>query len=82
MKCPVCGKEMQKGSFGNYRSENCYWVPDGYFNSHWMNPAATSKNTIERDGGIIVKVHNRVLSKPTVAYACPECKMVLVDCND
>lgn len=81
MKCPKCGKEMKIGEVSNRRGENCFWAPSEYFNKYYLPRAFHRNKTIEAEGGIVIKIKNRVLSEPTVGYACADCKVVVIDCN-
>lgn len=82
MNCPKCGKEMQIGEMAaNARGERCFWAPKSFFNKHVLNPTTHFKKTIEKEGGLVVDIHNRVVANPTVGYACKECRVVLIDCD-
>lgn len=81
MKCPICGNEMEKGEMQSPQLHgHLFWAPADYFHDKAF-PNTVRRKTIERGGGIVVDVRNRVFHQPTRGYACRACQVVLIDCK-
>lgn len=79
MKCPKCGKEMIIGALAPIQKGNLFWATNEYFNSKIGN-FFTEKDAI-KNGGIHIPVRNGITNNRTKAWACEECKFVLIDCS-
>lgn len=79
MKCPKCGNEMIVGALGPSAKGSLFWARDEYFKSKVAN-FLTEQNAI-KNGGIHIPVRNGVIDNRTKAWACEDCKFVLIDCN-
>lgn len=79
MICPKCKKEMCIGMLGPGGKGSLFWAEDDYFKNKTDN-LFTEKNAIKR-GAIHIPVGNGITNKRTRAWACNECKLVLIDCN-
>lgn len=77
--CPKCGKEMQIGALGPIQRGELFWADNTYFQSKICN-FMTIKGA-ERNGAIRIPVGNGITNNRTKAWACTECRMVLVDCK-
>lgn len=80
MKCPVCGKEMEKGSLSQLMRSNCgekiYWAPDEFFEKA---PIATKK-AVERAGGKVFPIGRSIFDNETrYSWYCRECEIVVAD---
>lgn len=78
MKCSKCGNEMLVGSLGPGKG-SLFWAEDKYFDSKIGN--CFTKSDAIKNGGMCIPVRNGVINDRTRAWACDECKLVLVDCN-
>ena len=79
MICPKCGKEMQAGALGPTEKGSLFWADNEYFKKKFNN-FMTLRNALN-NGAIRIRVGNGFTSNRTQAWACRDCKMVLVDCN-
>ena len=79
MKCPKCGKEMTVGALGPSAKGSLFWATDEYFNSKISN-FLTEHNAV-KNGGFHIPVGYGVTNNRTKAWACEDCKFVLIDCN-
>ena len=79
MICPKCGKNMVLGALGPSAKGALYWAREDYFKSKVCN-LFTEGNAI-KNGAIHIPVGNGVTQNRTKAWACEECKYVLIDCN-
>lgn len=80
MKCPVCGKEMEKGSVSHLMrsdfGEKIYWAPDEFFEG----PHMVTKKAVENAGGKVFSIGNSIFdNEPRYSWYCRECEMVLTD---
>ena len=81
MKCPKCGMQMEHGEIASGRGDVwAYWAPKSFLDKHWFNPYCHTKKTVQDEGGIVIKMNNK-LNTPAVAYGCKECNLIIVDCN-
>ena len=79
MKCPKCGKEMIIGSLGPGGKGSLFWAKNEYFQSKLCN-FFTERYAL-KNGGIQIPVGNGLTKDRTKAWACDDCKFVLIDCN-
>lgn len=79
MICPKCGKNMIQGAICPNVKGTLFWADDEFFNSKVGN-FFTESNAV-KNGGIRIPVGNGVTKNRTKAWACKECKYVLIDCN-
>ena len=81
MKCPKCGMQMEPGEIASGRGDTwAYWAPKSFLDKHWFNSYSHTKKTVQDEGGIVIKMNNK-LHTPAVAYGCKECNLIVVDCN-
>lgn len=79
MRCPKCGKEMTEGALGPSAKGSLYWARDEYFKSKIGN-LFTERSAI-KEGGIHIPARNGLIDDRTKAWACKECRFVLIDCS-
>ena len=79
MLCPKCGKKMQNGSLGPSQKGLVYWARDEFFNSKIF--IFMTKRSAAKNGAIIIPVRHGLINHRTKAWACEDCKYVLIDCN-
>ncbi len=79
MLCPKCGKEMQGGELGPSSKGFVYWARDEFFRNKVLG--FMTKRRAIKNGAIIIPVRNGMFDHRTKAWACEECKYVLIDCN-
>jgi len=80
MVCPKCGKEMTIGALAQPNGKgSLFWADNDYFDSKIAN-FFTAGDAINK-GGISIPINNGITSDRRKAWACKECKFVLVDCN-
>ena len=79
MLCPKCGKEMQSGELGPSRTRWVYWARDEFFRGKILS-FMTKRNAVKK-GAMIIPVRNGMFDHRTKAWACEDCKYVLVDCS-
>ena len=79
MKCPKCGNEMIVGALGPSYKGSIFWARDQYFKEKVAN-FFTEGDAI-KNGGIHIPVRSGVIDNRTPAWACEDCKFVLIDCN-
>lgn len=80
MKCPVCGKEMEKGRMSNYMrscfGEKVFWAPDEFFEKSCIG----TKKDIEKSGGTVFPLNGyAVFSEPRYSWYCRECEIVVLN---
>lgn len=81
MICPKCGNEMIIGALAQPGGKgSLFWANENYFNSKICN-FFTAGNAV-KEGGISIPLGNGVTSNRTKAWACKECKLVLIDCSN
>ena len=81
MNCPKCGKQMEPGEIASGRGDTwVYWAPTDFLDKHWFISYCHKKKTVQDEGGMIINTNSK-LHHVAVAYACRDCKMVIVDCN-
>lgn len=80
MKCPVCGKEMEKG--GTYHLmrgdfwEKLFWAPEEFFEKSHI----PTKRTVEKAGGKVFSIGGSIFdNEPWYSWYCRDCEMVLID---
>ena len=79
MLCPKCGKEMQSGALGPSQKGFVYWARDEFF--HRKILTVMMKRNAIKNGAIIIPIRCGLIDHRTKAWACEDCKYVLVDCN-
>jgi hypothetical protein len=79
MRCPKCQKEMETGYLGSSEKGMLIWAEKKYFDNKLCN--FFTKRDALKHGAINIRVGNGVTNDRTIAWACRECKFVLVDCN-
>lgn len=79
MICPKCGKNMIIGALSPIAKGSLFWAKEEYYESKICN-FFTERNAI-KNGAIHIPVGNGVIRNRTKAWACEECKFVLIDCN-
>lgn len=79
MICPKCGKDMTIGALGPNEKGALFWAKEEYYSSKICN-FFTKRNAI-KNGAIYIPVGNGFTKNRTKAWACEECKFVLIDCN-
>ena len=79
MICPKCGKEMQSGALGPSEKGWVYWARDEFFRKKCLT--FMLKRTAVKNGAIIIHIRNGITDYRTKAWACEDCKYVLIDCN-
>ena len=79
MICPKCGKNMIIGALGPSEKGSLFWAKEEYYKSKIGN-FFTERNAI-KNGAIHISIGNGVTRNRTKAWACEECKFVLIDCN-
>lgn len=80
MKCPVCGKEMEKGgagyTFGTKSTGGFFWAPEKF----WEKSAIATKGAVKKAGGKVFSLGWSVFDNETRdAWCCRGCEMVLID---
>lgn len=80
MKCPVCGKEMEKGGvgfpFGTRADNKLFWVPENSFDKIYF----PTKKAVEKAGGKVFPIGRSIFdNEPRYSWYCRECEMVLID---
>ena len=79
MRCPKCQKEMETGYLGSSEKGMLIWAEKKYFDNKLCN--FFTKRDALKHGAINIRVGNGVTSDRTRAWACRECKFVVIDCN-
>lgn len=79
MRCPKCQKEMETGYLGSSEKGMLIWAEKKYFDNKLCN--FFTKRDALKHGAINIRVGNGVTNDRTIAWACKECKFVLIDCN-
>lgn len=79
MRCPKCQKEMETGYLGSSEKGMLIWAEKKYFENKLCN--FFTKRDALKHGAINIRVGNGVTNDRTRAWACRECKFVLIDCN-
>lgn len=79
MICPKCGKDMTIGALSPNEKGSLFWAKEEYYKSKICN-CFTERNAI-KNGAIHIPIGNGVTKNRTKAWACEECKFVLIDCN-
>ena len=79
MRCPKCQKEMETGYLGSSEKGMLIWAEKKYFDNKLCN--FFTKRDALKHGAINIRVGNGVTNDTTRAWACKECKFVLIDCN-
>lgn len=80
MKCPVCGKEMEKGgagyTFGTRSTGGFFWAP----NEFWEKSTIATKGAVRKAGGKVVSLGWSVFeNEMRDAWYCRDCELVLID---
>ncbi len=76
MNCPYCNKEMEKGYISDSRRYRMLWLPEG------TNFFLNTKKSITKHNGIILCELPWLEWEAPVAYACKECKKVIIEYED
>lgn len=80
MKCPICGKEMEKGHTAvlmRGRGERLYWAHEEYFKKPRFLPTMGS---IEKDGGVVFKSGTSIFDdEPNYSWYCRQCGKITID---
>lgn len=81
MKCPICGKEMEKGFTALFMrggsSGDLYWAHEEYFKKQRFLP---TRGSIEKDGGVVFKSGTSIFDdEPNYSWYCRECGKVTID---
>ena len=76
MLCPKCGKEMQSGALGPSAKGLLFWAKNEYFQS--KTAFLRGIHGAVKHGAMLIPVRN---GHRTKAWACEDCKYVLIDCN-
>ncbi len=80
MKCPICGKEMEKGFTAVLMRGNgewLYWASEEYFKKTRFLP---TRGSIEKDGGVVFKSGTSIFDdEPNHSWYCRECGKVTID---
>ena len=79
MICPKCGKSMIMGAIGSNAKGSLFWAKNEYFQNKMCN--LISERGAIKNGGMRIPVGNGMTNERTKAWACEECKLVLIDCN-
>lgn len=80
MKCPVCGKEMEKGgagyTFGTRSTGGFFWAPKEF----WEKGTIATKGAVKKAGGKFFSLGWSVFeNEMRDAWCCKECELVLID---
>ena len=80
MKCPVCGKEMEKGGTSHLMRSNfgekLFWAPDKFFEGICI----ATKRTVEKAGGKVFSIGRSIFdNEPQYSWYCRDCEIVLID---
>lgn len=80
MKCPVCGKEMEKGGASHLMRSNfgekIFWAPEDFFEK----PYLPTKGAVEKAGGKVFSIGRSIFdNEPRYSWYCRDCEMVLID---
>lgn len=67
------------GALGPSEKGSLFWAKEEYYKSKIGN-FFTERNAI-KNGAIHIPVGNGITKNRTKAWACKECKFVLIDCN-
>ena len=83
MKCPVCGKEMEKGGTSHLMrsdfGEKIFWAPDEFFEKTHI-PA---KRTVEKAGGKVFSIGRSIFdNEPRYSWYCRGCEIVVIDAKE
>ena len=80
MKCPVCGKEMEKGGTSHLMrsdfGEKLFWASDEFFEKNHI----ATKRTVEKEGGKAFSIGRSIFdNEPRYSWYCRDCEMVLIE---
>lgn len=83
MKCPVCGKEMEKGyadyTFGTKSTGGFFWAPENFRGKSII----ATKGAVKRAGGTVFSLGWSVFDvEIRDAWRCKECEIVVVDAKN
>ena len=79
MNCPKCGNKMIVGALGPSAKGSLFWANEEFFDNKVAN--LFTEQIAIKNGGIHIPVRNGITDARTKAWACEDCKLVLVDCN-
>lgn len=54
-----------------------FWLPQSFVDKHWVFPYNQTKETIENEGGMIIKTNSKV-NQVSACYGCKECNIIVV----
>lgn len=83
MKCPLCGKEMEKGgagyTFGTRTTGGFFWAPEKF----WSKSIIATKGAVRKAGGKVFSLGWTVFDNETWdAWCCKECEIVVTDAKN
>ncbi|MBD5138596.1 MAG: hypothetical protein HDT24_04735 [Ruminococcus sp.] len=83
MKCPVCGKEMEKGGTSHLMrsdfGEKIFWAPDEFFEKTHI----PVKRTVEKAGGKVFSIGRSIFdNEPRYSWYCRGCEIVVIDAKE
>lgn len=79
MKCPKCGKELAAGALGPGGKGSLFWANNDFFKDRVCN--FFTEGQALKKGAIHIPVGDGVIHGRTKAWACEDCKYVVIDCN-
>lgn len=83
MKCPVCGKEMEKGgtgyTFGTKSTGGFFWAPEEFMEKSIM----ATKGAVKKAGGKVFSLGRSIFDNETrYSWYCRECEIVVIDAKN
>ncbi len=83
MKCPVCGKEMEKGGttllMRGDLGEKLFWAPEDFFEK----PYLATKGAVGKAGGKVFSIGRSIFdNEPRYSWFCKECEIVVIDAKN
>ncbi|MDE6600182.1 MAG: hypothetical protein K2K34_08915 [Oscillospiraceae bacterium] len=83
MKCPICGKEMEKGGASHLMrsdfGEKIFWAPDEFFERTHI----PTKRIVEKAGGKVFSIGRSIFdNEPRYSWYCRECEIVVLDAKN
>lgn len=79
MKCPVCGKDMEKGGISitmRRGGEKVFWAPEDFFEKTHL----PTKGAVEKAGGKVFSPDRSIFDNETrYSWYCRECELVVTD---
>ena len=71
MKCPYCGKEMDKGFFNSAKWDYT-WTPEGKKPNMWRNHPKEYEVLLKKGWNIL----------QLTAYRCADCRVIIINEDD